>query len=294
MEINSIVSNKINRNLSDGMDRANNVDYQFVAANYLLTRKPDAYVYLYNVSEQEFKVSRPPILREMRIPARDYGKRYKLITSLPIPLLTPKPNVDAQEYDVVALDTRRFAMDIVNPDNTSLNQDMPVDPKEHISEGNNLGALGLFWSMNNPPSDTEVEAAIRRMEKRYRNLIDEADALQLSAPAQVSQLLTPSHHLAAEYFAEAHDWHKVSRRKDELTDECPNCFTKIKKGAAFHKTDEGILCIIDWPRAIKAGVRTKQQAIDAGIEGFAPTVPSVPAVPAATVVAVPKEPDTTV
>ena len=268
-------SNPISRpDLSAAQGRAHNQDFNFTAQHYLLNRTPEFLLYLYNVSEQTFTVSRPPIIREMKIPGRKAGERYALATHLPQPLLTPKGNVDSNEVDILALDTRRFLTDVINPDNLGINQDAHVAMKERTSQGNDLGQKGVFWSFNNPPLEEEVDRAYQRMEQYYQFLIEQATTVEVSAPATLKDVLTPEHHAACDYFGEEHSWHaKRSRPMD-----CPNCGEKIKAGSAFHKTDEGVLCIINWERAIKAGVRTRKQAIEAEIPGFTekPVVPVAP------------------
>lgn len=287
--MNPTVSTPLERkDLSEAMNRANSVDYNFVCQHYLLNRKPDFVVYLYNVSEQSFDVSRPPILRTMKIPGRKPNERYTLVTSFPCPLLHPKANVDSNEFDIIATDTRRFVMDIINPDNYGLDQDAVI--QSNVSEGQNLGARGVFWSLNNPPREDEVTAAVKRMEKHFRNILEAARQVEVSAPAALSLMLTPEHNYAADYFGEERSWHKKQVKAIALDAVCPNCFEQIRSGAAFHKTGEGVLCIIDWQRAIKAGVRTRQQAIDAGVDGFSDNPkPLTPTVPSDTILDVPKE-----
>jgi hypothetical protein len=284
--------------LSAGMNRANNVDFQLDTMNFLFNREPQYNVYLYNVSESSFEVSRPPLLRKLVIAGRpkDASKRYNLVTTLPQPLLVPKGNVDSNEIDIIPQDTRRFAMDIINPDNLGLDQDAVLDPKMVFSQGSNLGAKGVFWSLNGPgsskyghkeePTDDEINRAISRMEKEYKRLLEAARSVEVSNPGSLSQFLGPEHHAAADYFGEEYTWHGKKTR----TDFCPNCGDRIKAGAAFHKTDEGGLCIIDWQKAVKAGVRTREQAFDAtGDETFAPRTPSAPVAPQAPIRTVPTE-----
>lgn len=255
------------KDLSEGMSRGHNMDFSFVAQNYSLNREPEYLVYLYNVSEQSFKVSRPPLMREFTIAGRKTGEQYALVTSLPQPLLTPKGNVDSNEIDIVPTDTRRFVTDIINPDNLTIDQDAVIAPDKRTSQGNDLGQKGVFWSLNNPPTDKEVKRAYDRMEGFYTAKLNEAKALETSNPQALRELLGPEHHAAAEYFGIETSWHgKQSRPMD-----CPNCGDRVKAGVAFHKTDEGVLCIIDWKRAVAAGVRTRAQAFDVtGDEQFAP------------------------
>jgi hypothetical protein len=275
--------------LSSGMGRANNIDFEFVSNNFLYNREPEYYVYLYNVSEQNFEVSRPPLMRLANLRGRKTGEqeRYVLVGRLPQPMLIPKGNVDSNEIDVLPQDARRFAMDICNPDNLGFNQDAFIDPKNVSNQGNNLGAKGLFWSLNGPdqkpskynpnpqemPTEEEVTKAVKRMENYYKRLLDQARATEISKPADLQNIIGPEHHIAADYFGEEHGWHSKKAR----TDFCPNCGERIKTGAAFHKTEEGTLCILNWDKAVKAGVRTRQQAFEATEDPkYAPIAPAAP------------------
>lgn len=266
--------------LSKAQQIAHNLDFNmFSANNYMMSRPPEYFVYLYNVSQQSFSVSRPPLFREFTIPGRKDSERYALATKLPQPLMVPKGNVDSNEVDMVPTDCRRIAMDIINPDNTGTDQDAHIDSRNVTSQGNNLGAKGVFYSMNGPgatafggqeePTKDEIDRAYARMEKFYTGKLDEARAMEVSDPANLSKFISPEHHAAADYFGEERPWHtKKSKPMD-----CPNCGDKIKSGAAFHKTDEGSFCIIDWKRAVAAGVRTRSQAFEATEDKqFAPAV----------------------
>lgn len=292
-EINSTLTPR--PDLSMAQERVHNIDFNFNAQNYLFSREPEYYVYIFNVSTQTHIVSRPPLMNKMIIPGTDSqaalvtvidpvtkqkseqnvtqqiegpnGQSYRYVqaTKLPQPMLTPKGNVDSNDVDFIPMDTRRFAMDVINPDNLGLDQ--TAQPLSTSSNTNNLGIRGVFWSLNKVPSFSEVQAAVQRMEKHYTNLLEQARTVQTSNPAALSETLTPEHHAAADYFGEETSWHgKKSRPAD-----CPNCGARIKAGSKFHKTDEGVLCIIDWEGAVKAGVRTRAQAYEAtGDAKFAP------------------------
>ncbi len=271
--------------ISKAMQRANNIDFEFVAASYMLNRAPDYYVYLYNISEQDFFVSRPPLIKEFKIEKRVPGTEYKLCARFPQPLLVPKGNVDSNEIDIVPQETRRFVMDIINPDNLGIDQDAAIDPANVWSVGNNLGVKGLFWSLNGPgaskhgnkeePTADEIDRARVRMEKYYRTCLDKADAVAASAPGTLGDFLGPEHHLAVAYFGEDRSWSGKKTR----TDFCPNCGERMKAGAAFHRMEDGSTCILDWPKAVKAGIKTRAQAFEATEDQqFAPKVPVVPPV----------------
>ena len=276
-----------NPRLSESMNKANNHSFNFSLQEYLYSRKPDFWVYIYNVSEQSFDVFRPPLFANVHIPGRDQKSKvpYVIAARLPQPLLTPQGSVDSDELSTNLMDTRRVVMDMINPDNLGLDQDAVINIPTNV--GNDLGKKGVFWSLNGPgaskidptrleePTDAEIKRAVSRMEKHYNFLLEKARAVETSNPKELIEMLTPEHHAAADYFGVETSWHgKRSRPAD-----CPNCGDRIKAGVAFHKTEEGTLCIIDWKRAVASGVRTKQQAIDAGAPGFEVPSPAPSAVP---------------
>jgi hypothetical protein len=261
-------SKAINTGLASSLSKLNNVDWQFAVTSYALNRDPEYYIYIYNVSQEKHPVSRPPIMKEMIIPARPDGKRYILVTRLPQPLLVPKGNVDSNEIDISQMDTRRFAMDIINPDNLGIDMDGAITGPG-TSVNNDLGKKGVFFSLNGPgaskhgfsetPTDEEVNKAYKRMEGYYQFLLEQARTVEVSNPAKLSETLSPEHHIAADYFGEEHSWHgKRSRPAD-----CPNCGARIKAGAAFHRTEEGTICVLDWKRTVAAGAKTRAQAFEA-------------------------------
>ena len=290
---------------SKAMAVANNINFELIStSSYTLNKEPEYFVYIYNLSEVNvgndvsFVVSRPPLMREFKIKRRMPGQEYTLATKLPQPLLVPKGNVDSNEVDMVPQDVRRFAMDIINPDNLTVDQDAFIDPTKVTGHGNNLGGKGVFWSLNGPgateggtrksirigrenvsvfevPQPSEIKAARDRMEKNYKRALEEADAVQISQPADLGKFLTPEHHAACEYFGEDRSWHG----KKSKTDFCSICGERMRHGAAFHKTEEGVLCINNWDGAIKAGVKTRAQAYEATEDPkYAPKQPA-PVVP---------------
>lgn len=258
--------------LSTAMTRANNIDWNFSTADYMLSRPADYFVYLFNIAKQEYKVSRLPLIKEMTIPARQEGKPYALVTKLPSPFKHPKGNVDSNDIDIVISDGRRMAMDIINPDNLTLEQDAVIT--QSFSVGQNLGKLGVFWSLNEVPTEKELAAATRRLEAHYRALLTEARAVETSNAAALPAVLTPAHHSAADYFHETFNWHK----KEVHMENCSRCGSPANVGAPFHPMEGGGLCVGDWDAAIRAGVRSRAQAYEATEdEKYAPKQPKAPA-----------------
>jgi hypothetical protein len=286
--------------LSTKMSAVNNVDFEFMSTNYMLNKSPDYFIYLYNLSEvnmgddTSFYVSRPPLIRSFRVKMKPKGAKYILATKLPQPLSVPKGNVDSNEVDIVPQDARRFAMDIINPDNWGIKQDAYIEKPTSI--GNDLGKKGVFWSFNGPgatkdaygndrtfimvdgvkttvaeePTEAELKAAYDRLSKFYKGRLEDADATSISNPAELGTYLTPEHHAACDFFGEDRSWHGKRQR----TGFCDICGERMREGAAFHKTEEGVLCVNDWDRAIKAGAKTRAQAYEATEDPkYAPKAP---------------------
>lgn len=230
----SLVANctapKINWELTRGMDRAcnANLDLQFPAVTLVEYR-----VWLYNVSRLTHEIDNP-ILGHLKVPGNTSKKRYTMYTSLPQPLMLPRTSIDTGETTLHSTDARRVAMDIINPDNLSLDQTLDIKYNVHSAVGRDLGIRGMFWSLNNPPKKAEVDAAILRMEKHYKDLLEQAAYLYEAArisPYKLRQYMqknlcsledavvalnaqerfqaTPEMHAAAEWFKVASPWHPV-------------------------------------------------------------------------------------
>ena len=270
-----------NTRLSDSMTKANNQTFNFSLQDYLYSRKPDFWVYIFNLSDSSFDVFRPPLFANLRIPGLTSqgvkvetspdGTRYVRAAQLPSPLLVPQGSVDSYEVSTGLIDTRRVVQDICNPDNLSLDQNAVISKPTNV--GNDLSKKGVFWSTTEIPTQQEVTDAKRRMEAHYNKIIEKFRALEVANPKELQDLLGPEAHAACDYFGIETTWH--AKRSQPM--DCPNCGDRIRKGVAFHKTEEGTLCIIDWKRAVSSGVRTRAQAIEAGAPGFEqPASPSTP------------------
>jgi len=221
---------EINWELTRGMDRAcnANLDLQFPAVTLVEYR-----VWLYNVSRLTHEIDNP-ILGHLKVPGNTSKKRYTMYTSLPQPLMLPRTFIDTGETTLHSTDARRVAMDIINPDNLSLDQTLDIKYNVHSAVGRDLGIRGMFWSLNNPPKKAEVDAAILRMEKHYKDLLEQAAYLYEAArisPYKLRQYMqknlcsledavvalnaqerfqaTPEMHAAAEWFKVASPWHPV-------------------------------------------------------------------------------------
>lgn len=185
----------INRELTKRMNEAYKVHLKPQSA-----AAPVEYrVWLYNVSRLTHKIDNP-ILGHLKVPGNTSKKRYTMYTSLPQPLMLPRTDMDTEETMLYPTDARRVAMDIIHPDNLSLDQTLYNKYYAPTAVDRNLGIRGMFWSLNNPPKKDEVDAAILRMEQHYKDLLEQASYLDEA---------TPEMHAAAEWFRITAPWHPV-------------------------------------------------------------------------------------
>jgi hypothetical protein len=239
---------KLNAELSRCMAEAANRSYTYarIIDFSSLTVQAEPRVWIYNASRMEHSVDHP-VLGTVRIPANTTSKRYALYTSLPHTLAVPKFDIDARTTYGTPMSGARLAMDLINPDNLGLDQNEVF--KFSTGVGRNLGEKGVFWSLNNPPHRGEVTEVVKRMEKRYKMLLEKvavglaggvnpfedlvkdnekslrANYAKRHAPkdrpslsyiksearrmAQETYSITPEHHAAAEHFRVTTEWHPV-------------------------------------------------------------------------------------
>jgi hypothetical protein len=197
----------------------------------------------------------------------------------------PDASVDSSEIGIKQMDARRFCMDVCNPDNLGLDQNAVIATPTGI--GNNLSAKGVFWATEKEctfdPSDTKkerptpptkhLEDAKNRMEVYYRTLVEKANTVHSSSPKDLPDMMTPEHLAAAEYLEENFGMQFAWHQKMSRLENCDLCGEKTKAGVAFHRMEDGGICVRDWTRAVKAGARTRAQAYEAtDDEQFAPKV----------------------
>lgn len=224
-------------------------------------RKPEMMVYIYSVVDERpagahLHRSFPPLVPHLNITELKAGEKYAVVTRIPHPVNQQCMRENGERY-IDSHDARRVAMDVVNPDNLTLNQDIQPDPSRVFSQGNDYGRLGVFWSLFPTPTDEEIDKAVARKEAYYRQRLQQARMLEMTNPKALAEYITINDHIAADYFHEEFSWHKHHIKPAT----CPNCGEAINSGAAFHKSLalDGLLCVIDWQKAIAAGVKTRDQ-----------------------------------
>lgn len=221
-----------------------------------LIRDPKRFIYVGTVSKRNFDIERPPLFPKLRVPACAPTERFKMVAKVPDPFNQAIQDTDNGRLRGVAHDGLRVAIDLVNPNNISTNFDW-VCPPEAANEvatgyGCDLSKQGVFISLEWPPlEDTLAKAEQRRynMYESMRRSIDrqnEKDALEMVA-------MNSDFDMMADFFGLTYTWHK----KMQALITCPNCMGQAPQGAAFHKVGDAI-CVIDWRKAVGAGVKKKE------------------------------------
>ncbi len=286
LEANATISP--NASLSSSMSKAHNMDFNFNANDYLLGRAPDYWVYIFSISERSYEVYRPPVLKQMTLVGKAPKAQYALCARFPHPMNVPDASVDSSELSIKQMDARRFCMDICNPDNYfSFDQNAVINKPTSI--GNNLSSKGVFWATSlectfaaddekkiRPiPPEKLLADAKKRLEAYYKSLAEKANTVHSSSPKDLADLLTPEYIAAAEYLEENFGMQFAWHQKMSRLENCDMCGEKTKAGVAFHRMEDGGICVRDWDRAVKAGARTRAHAYEAtGDEKWAPKTPA--------------------
>jgi hypothetical protein len=201
--------------LADGLQMFHNPEVHYDFAHFgLIPVLPKYKVWIYNVSRQQHEIVGHPILAKVIFPAAKEDEDYAVVTSIPRVMRYTKNNVDTSVMDVVFEDGRRVAMDLINPDNLGMDQENATTLYWSSGGTRDLGAKGVFWSMKNPPGKLEVRLAKKRMEMRYKFLLEQAATVQKVDPKRLKETITPEHHAAANYMGGTYIWH--GERLNEL------------------------------------------------------------------------------
>jgi hypothetical protein len=249
--------------MSRTMNREKNFGFIFNGdAN--LRHEPKFYVKIFNLAGFEHRVERPWVHPQrignmIVIKACEPGQPYSEPFVIPdiVQMRTERPG--SVELGVRGVDGRFLAQDALNPDDPQGNWKTmrPIPAGQAANEGTNLYNFGVFWTIAAEPSEEELFTARERLEATYNRLIDEANLLSLEGAAG-TKMIGHLHRRAANYFGVDVEWNKRFHQKIE----CPEC------GAANIPTAS--VCskcpmVFNWDKALKNGLRTKAQAVAAGI-----------------------------
>jgi hypothetical protein len=247
------IVNQTGKDVQDPMTLNANRMTHFVTDDPNLFRTPEFYVYLFNICPKEFVVYRPPLLSKLVIHACPEGQTYIKALRLPDIVNQCWQDADTGQARTRGFDGRKVAMDVINPNNLTLNQDAAIDANTVFSDGNDLSKFGVFWSLNEVPTEAELANAKKKLEATLRQLLTQGDGFDRG---NKRELLTEMHYMADNYFKAGSAWNRIP----QVPVDCPNCGLPIRKGQAYHAIPDlpGKLCVIDWDKTIKAGVMSEE------------------------------------
>lgn len=248
---------------SRAMSAHANPSYVFVG-NANLDHQIQYTVKIFNVSDVEVRIERPWVNfnasqrgKFVIVPAKREGERYSKPFVIADIVQIPIRNDSNKTVSTYGQRAEFLAQDALNPDDMqgSWKTVRPLNAGNSINQDVNLYHWGLFWTRNDVPTDEEIATAETRLEANYNRLIDEAKMLWAS---DKKREIGTTHRRAASYFGLEFEWNVLYTTQKE----CPGCGTKISPKA--------VICpkcpaTFNWTEALSLGLRSKQQAIDAGV-----------------------------
>jgi hypothetical protein len=227
-----------------------------------MQRAPDRMIHIFSISRRSFTIKRPPLFLNVHLQACPKDERYVPVAHIPDPLMQAVHDVEKARQRGEANDGMLCAIELLNPNNPTYDPDWnpPAEMAAAFSssKGCDLFQQGLFISLSEVPSEREIAQAEKRRERYYKGLIAHADSLEETNRKELEEFIRGEDgtdlRLALDFFGEKRSYHKPMT----ATRTCPNCADDVKAGVAFHKNEAlGVICVLDWPRAVAAGVKTK-------------------------------------
>lgn len=203
------------------------------------------HVYVFSVFPQEKLVAKGT-LGVYRIPGCPSGADISPPLRIPKIVMSSYFDAASQSMKTDIMKGEVLAQDIVRPFTVA-----------DWSVGNVLEDYGVFWTRNETPTETEITAARGRLEKTFRLHLQEATRLETTDQLE---FITPTMRLAATYFKEDRAWNRIYKKMDA----CFACGGDVRAGVIMHSC--GAIMPGRWRDAVLAGLKTKEQAIAAGVD----------------------------
>lgn len=222
--------------------------------------EPKYKLYVYNLLDLEHVVEQPPVFPHFVIPPCERGQKFS-VTTLPAFVKERYEKPGTTEFNFKKVDGRKYATSLLNPSAFpgTVWEAQLSDWKSNDQFGNNLNALGVFWSMHSP-EDQELEKELEIFRIRARQtmnaLIKKGELLNAQGKQDE---ITPLQHFAMDYLKKQASWHMQS---DHLVD-CPTCGEPVKEGIVYHKNSWGDKCPVDYAKCRELGIIPNIQAGDA-------------------------------
>ena len=206
---------------------------------------PKVEIFIYNVAkfgwDSRDGITRPPNHPHLTIAPCPEHEPYALVGRLEHPY--PEVWYDQNnERQVRHVDGYREVTKMLSPRNPGTDQNW--DFEDGINRFDNLNGLGVFWSVNYPPLDSEVAAANTRLEKTYRSELARMNKIERENPQEAPSQANKIARAAAEHFGTPRSWHQfdlAARHSTSGKAPCPNCEEMISVGAAVCRHCDAVL-----------------------------------------------------
>lgn len=225
-----------------------------------LNRAPEYLLNFFNVSPRSFVICRPPEFPRIVLQGCPEGEPWWPVLRLPNVVWYKTVSAETGQVGLNSLAGERVACDIINPANLSNDMWRKISGEFYAmhGEGDDLSIRGVFWSKNVEPNDHELSTARLWMEQHYRKVVERAD--RMARDPKEAPYIGEEAHIAADYLKINATWHVHST----IQAGCPICGEMVNQGIAAHKSAAlgGKICVLDWRRAVSAGIVTKNQVPD--------------------------------
>ena len=235
------------------------------------TSEPNYMIYVYNILALEHIIEQPPLFPRFHIHPCEKGQKFSF-TVLPAFVNEVYQRAGTTEISYKQVDGRKCATSLLNPaafpgirwEGQLTNWD--TDDQY----GNNLNALGVFWSLTRPDEKEKLEEEIKLFRERATQTMNEyvRRAEELHAAGEL-KLISPRMHFAMDYLGKSAVWHMSL--KHMIT--CPNCGESVQEGIAYHRNAFGEKCIIDMEKYLKSVVVERPRRVIAEEEDTDAEVP---------------------
>lgn len=210
----------------------------------LLDMLPRGFIYIFSVFPGPLRIEKGGTIV---LPACPDGAEVSPPYKLPKVILSSYFDAASQSMKTDIMKGEDYAQDIIHP--LVLTSDWSV--------GSNLEDFGAFWTKNEKPTAAEIAKARKKLEVTFRRELDQATMLETTD--QLEQV-TPLMRLAASYFREDRRWNKIYQKMEV----CYACGGDVRAGVIMHSC--GAVMPGRWKDAVMAGLKTKDQALAAGVD----------------------------
>jgi len=122
----------------------NSENMKLTVDNSMPERKPQYYVYVHTVSQENMTIDRPPFARNLKFTGVDTKGETKIVCRFPDVYENRFLDPFTGQINVVKEDGRRIAMNVVCSANVSLDQDLVLTDDAASMNGINYLERGLF------------------------------------------------------------------------------------------------------------------------------------------------------